>query len=159
MGVALLETFKTKKFQQPRGSTRVLSPAQAKTGVLPCVEVREQCVILKHHAHPTSLGRQRAVGSCHITAMQTHHTAGWSLKSSNQPQQCGFAAAGRSQESDQLSTLKLEVDCLQGPIITGSAITMPETFDLDRQCPHRHEKRRCSHIVSLDHDSFRDSGR
>ena len=132
MGVALFEPLEAQQLQQPSGTAAVLAAPQPETGIPPGVEVGEQGVVLKHHAHAAALGRQPALGPRHLLAADSHHPTVGALKAGDQPQQGGLAATGRAQQAHQFPRTQLEVDVPQRPVAAGggAAVAMPQAAQL-----------------------------
>jgi len=132
MGVALLEAFQTQKLQKPLGSTAISVGLEAKAGVLPSRQVREQRIVLKQHPNLTSLGRQPTPRRCDLTTSNCNQTLAWPFKTSNQSQQRCFATTRWAKEAKKLTCLEGEINVLQGPIGTG--VAMPKLLDLKEWC-------------------------
>ena len=132
MGIAALEALQTEQLQQPAGAAAVLTAAQTETGIAPGIEVGEQGVVLKHHAHTAPLRRQPAMRAGHLLPADTHHAAIWFLKAGDQSEQGGFAAARGAQQTHQFAWAQLKVDIAQGPIAARgrAAVAMPQTIEL-----------------------------
>ena len=132
VGIALLQPLEAQQLQQPGGTAAVLAAPQPEAGIAPGVEVGEQGVVLKHHAHAAALGGQPALGPRHLLAADPHHPTVGTLKAGDQPQQGGFAATGRAQQAHQFPGAQLEVDVPQGPVAAGggAAVAVPQAAQL-----------------------------
>ena len=132
VGIAALEALQAEQLQQPGRTAGVLAALEAKAGVAPGIEVGEEGVVLKDHAHPAALGRQPAPLARHGPAANRNGTALGLLEASDQAQQGGLATARGAKQPHQLAGLELEIDVPQRPVPAGggTGVAMPEATEL-----------------------------
>ena len=131
MGKSAVEIGKPHQIQQPAGATVVLPRPQTEAGVLPGGEVRKKRIVLKHHPHATTFGRQPPPGPCDGALLQTNLATVRTLEPRDQSQQRGLATSGRAQQADKLPSSEIEVDAPERPVIAIGGIAMPEIAQFD----------------------------
>jgi hypothetical protein len=88
------------------GRARAAAQPQSELDVGECGEVREQAVRLEHHAHVAPVRGQRA----DVPAVDQHLPGVGVLQPGEHAQRGGPAAAGRSEQSDQLARTERQVE-------------------------------------------------
>ena len=102
------ETDELEQFADPVAAFALpLAPnPEPELDVLPGGHVREQAVGLEHHPHVAAVRRSPR----HVGAVDDDRAGGRMVEAGDEPQ-CGrLAAAGRSEQRDELALLELEVD-------------------------------------------------
>jgi hypothetical protein len=117
MGIALRKALKTQQIEQPNGTTVVLTWTKTKASVLPCREVREQGIVLKHHANAATLRWKPVLASRHDAVLKMDRSLLRPLKTSDQAQQGCLSTTGGSEQTHKLSCFELEVDATKGPVV------------------------------------------
>lgn len=91
-----------------------ISCFQSELHVLPNRQVRENRVILEHHAD-VALGRIQIVD--HLLS-KVKRTAFNGIEACDHPQQRRFAAAGRAEEGEKLSLMDIQIQIRNDDIVT-----------------------------------------
>jgi hypothetical protein len=117
MGIALRKALKTQQIEQPNGTTVVLAWTKTKASVLPCREVREQGIVLEHHANAATLRWKPVLASGHDAVLKMDRSLLRPLKTSDQAQQSCLSTTGGSEQTHKLSCFEFEVDATKGPVV------------------------------------------
>ena len=117
MRVTRLGAFQADKRQHLGHTGAALGFGQmvdAKADVVAHVQVREQRVVLKHHADPALLRRQVDTGAADDLVRDFDAASGGGLQPSNGAQQGGFAAAGRPDQHANVTGAQAEGNVMHG---------------------------------------------
>ena len=93
------EAHRLDEFLRPCATLRSRPVVQAESDVAEHIEVREQRVVLEHHADAACLRRQLHAGRREHTVVGEHATGVGRLEARDDAQQRGLAAAARAQQA------------------------------------------------------------
>ena len=117
VGVAVLAAFQAHQLQHFGHAGSLFGARQlvnAKRHIAPHRQVREQRVVLKHHANAALLGRHAQRGAAHHAFGQADFTAGNRLQPRYGTQQSGLAAARRANEHADVARMQAQRNTMNG---------------------------------------------
>ena len=132
VGIALFQSLKTQKREQPGNTPLALTSGQTEPSVVPGAEVGKQGIVLKHHADPSPLGHQPGPLASHQLLSQLQRATLRPFKTCDQTQQRCFSAARGTEQTHQLSGSHLEIDATQSPGVIRVAVAMPDIVQRNR---------------------------
>jgi hypothetical protein len=93
------------------------------------IHVREQCVVLEHHAKFALVRGKRVTGPGNDLAGQPDFATQYGLKTGNRPQGSGFAAAARAEQADHIAFLNLHRQAVHRGVVFVTAYDVVDFED------------------------------